>query len=548
MILQFREWLFVENTVSQFLKSNPEQVIVTQATTIVKNTLKSLAWARSIPDDKLAPVVKLFAYWIIQMQAASKKQTQEPGSTITHENMWTGDMIRNIVMRNFVAETSDFLAMILVDQANIARSKFNNPQYTLPMLKKDSEDWHAKLAAQTRQSADPGRRVDLPGMPAGYYWVSLDRGSCDKEAEAMGHCGNAGFKEGDNVWSMRDPKGVPHLTFIVNKKILGESKGYANNKPEAKYHPHIIALLLGQENGEDIIQYIRGGGYKPEANFELSDLDRATRDELLKKKPQLDDFFMYLREQAGGDEKKWKAAMDDTFNFEFARIDVNAQEVVVKEFGDISQMIEWLKENTESKLDEVPDFDEMGDFDFHVSHRDALGHFKNNADKEAEALMDEIIKALEAKEGDKDDDDEDYDDEDHDVAWACEQDDDVSNAIDWSCGDGWRSGSEGAAFKHVAEFFKREQDHDGNGFWTDATYGGGWNIRIGLKDLEKLYKSKDDPTDWNNSYQDIPNHINFRYSPPYNGHSDFDEDAYNERLKEMLEDALKNLKKETPTE
>jgi hypothetical protein len=542
MMLQFREWLFVENTVSQMLKSNPDQPTVANLQTEVRSYLKRFGWARTIPDPQLDPLVKLVTYWLLLMHTASKKTAAAPDSTVKHEDMWTQDMIQ-LWIRTLTNDYADYLATILTEQPQIARSKFNNPQYKPDNLKADSVAWHEKIATQKRKVADPGRRVDLPGMPAGYYWVSLDRASCDKEAEAMGHCGNAGFKEGDIVWSMRDPKGVPHLTFIVNNKMLGESKGFANNKPESKYHPHIIAFLLGQDQGSDIVQYIRGGGYKPEANFHISDLEKGMKEQLLAKKPQLNDYFMYLKALAGGDEKKWKKAIDDTFNFEFNRVDVNKGEVVVKEFGDIQQLIDWLKEETDSKLDQLPDFDNMESFDFHMNLDDALSHFKNDADKENEALMDQIIAALEGN-TEKDDEDEDYDD--HDVAWACEQDDEVENAVRWSADDGWRSGSEGAAYKHVLHFFKQESDHDGNGFMTDATYGGGWYIKITLKDLEELYKSIDDSTDWANGYQEISKYINYKYDQPYGGHSEFDDDAYNERLKEMLGDVLNGLKKDEP--
>jgi hypothetical protein len=36
------------------------------------------------------------------------------------------------------------------------------------------------------------------------------------------------------------------------------------------------------------------------------------------------------------------------------------------------------------------------------------------------------------------------------------------------------------------------------------------------------------------------------YDQPYGGHSEFDDDAYNERLKEMLGDVLNGLKKDEP--
>jgi hypothetical protein len=63
-------------------------------------------------------------------------------------------------------------------------------------------------------------------------------------------------------------------------------KGRANNKPDAKYHPHIIELLR-----LPLVTGIRGGGYAAEQNFALSDLPKAIENDLVEQKPELGSFL-----------------------------------------------------------------------------------------------------------------------------------------------------------------------------------------------------------------------------------------------------------------
>jgi len=127
--------------------------------------------------------------------------------------------------------------------------------------------------------------------PDGSEWVNLNKGYCDKESEAMGHCGNAGAKEGDTILSYRSIQEVdgqkmwkPHLTFILDTEtgLLGETKGRGNGKPSEKYHNVIVDLLRLPE-----VKGIKGGGYMPDNNFKLSDLPEETQDELVEEKPGL---------------------------------------------------------------------------------------------------------------------------------------------------------------------------------------------------------------------------------------------------------------------
>lgn len=127
----------------------------------------------------------------------------------------------------------------------------------------------------------------------GSAWINLNRPACSEEADAMGHCGNAGGYDEETILSFRtkaeDPETgrtfwSPKLTFILNKETgkLGEMKGRGNDKPAKRYHPYIIALLK-----LPIIKGIRGGGYMPENNFALSDLDQEAQNALVKEKPKL---------------------------------------------------------------------------------------------------------------------------------------------------------------------------------------------------------------------------------------------------------------------
>jgi hypothetical protein len=109
-------------------------------------------------------------------------------------------------------------------------------------------------------------------------WNWIDARYCDAESAHMGHCGNrANPKPGDSLLSLRQLRGAtraPHLTFIYNKdsKTLGEMKGKANEKPNAKYHEFIVQLLIKMPDPINI-NYLKGSGYASDRNFTLNDLN-----------------------------------------------------------------------------------------------------------------------------------------------------------------------------------------------------------------------------------------------------------------------------------
>ena len=167
-------------------------------------------------------------------------------------------------------------------------------------LEEAEEEWEQNQAREIEPEPDDQIIIDY----GKYAWVKLDREYCDAEGKAMGHCGNTGSpQEGDRILSFRskvgETKQKPHLTFILDKDgYLGEMKGRGNDKPSEKYHPYIIDLLQ-----KDFVKGIKGGGYLPQNNFSLSDLDEEKRKALVEQKPQLGTSYDILQADGSPSER-----------------------------------------------------------------------------------------------------------------------------------------------------------------------------------------------------------------------------------------------------
>ena len=127
----------------------------------------------------------------------------------------------------------------------------------------------------------------------GSQWVALDVGYCSEEGGLLKHCGNIEGKtnKDERIWSYRIPsnkiKGLfePKLTFIFNtaKKTLGEMKGFANAKPDSKYHKYIVSLLSTPGR----VNYLQGAGYNSPNNFSINDIDDNLFTKLYELNPDL---------------------------------------------------------------------------------------------------------------------------------------------------------------------------------------------------------------------------------------------------------------------
>ena len=193
---------------------------------------------------------------------------------------WTALQYSKTDNPNTLKEKLD--ALLAFFNAKYTTINFRNPNLTLEELDRQNDTWHNELSQKTGMGSRGDIGKPIIKFPDGWQWVNLDKGYCAIEGQAMGHCGNASPRDGDNILSLRDRRNVPYLTFIVNKKSLGEMKGRSNNKPEIRFHPYIMTLLKSP-----YVEKIHGGGYAPQNNFKIGDLSVKDYTELHQKKPDL---------------------------------------------------------------------------------------------------------------------------------------------------------------------------------------------------------------------------------------------------------------------
>lgn len=285
--------LLNENTISQELKKMSKQ----NWQVFDKINKKVIEWTKnyfygSELNDK---AIEVFAKWVFfRMEKRLSIFGGKPDAHLSAapSTISTNTLVfLNIEFDKIVAGTHGLYDFLIASVQNNKwnpqlASKFNNPEFDESDLRSLSIQYHEDLKKKRRNM--PGRvGENILSFPDGYSWIDLKRGSCDVESITMGHCGNKGAKLGDTILSLRDKKNIPHLTFILNRGVLGEMKGRSNDKPASKYHPYIIELLK-----LPIIKRIKGEGYLPENNFKLSDLNNDQLSDLIKFKPEIENDFI----------------------------------------------------------------------------------------------------------------------------------------------------------------------------------------------------------------------------------------------------------------
>ena len=157
----------------------------------------------------------------------------------------------------------------------------NNVFAELSKIEREYTELQAKTKGVDPQTND----YKLLEFPDGTNWWFIDRAYCPEEGRSGGHCGNVVGKHdtAQRILSYRDRNNRVILTFILEKdKRLGEMKAKFNQKPEDRYHPQIMSLLLNP-----IVQGIKGEGYLADTNFSVFDLDERYLKILQAQKPKL---------------------------------------------------------------------------------------------------------------------------------------------------------------------------------------------------------------------------------------------------------------------
>lgn len=153
-------------------------------------------------------------------------------------------------------------------------------------LKKLEEKWR-ELQSKTQGVPIQEGDYKLFEFADGTAWWFVDRAYCPEEGRSGGHCGNVvGQQQTDQrILSLRTKNNQVICTFILEPDgTLGEMKAVNNRKPEERYHPHIIKLLMWD--------HINGiaptdNQYNPDANFNIFDLDETNFAYIDQNKPEL---------------------------------------------------------------------------------------------------------------------------------------------------------------------------------------------------------------------------------------------------------------------
>jgi len=252
-------------------------------------------------------------------------------------------------------------------QVNQVEWEANLPPNELQIkLIEAEQEWRKKQEQEIEPEPDDQIIIDY----GKYAWVKLDKEYCDLEGRAMGHCGNtASPKAGDRLLSFRTKidggRQRPHLTFILDKNgFLGEMKGRGNDKPSEKYHPYIVDLLQ-----KDFVKGIKGGGYMPENNFDLSDLDDSTREQLIDAKPALGGISeLYEKEGLTDDVLNLFESQLDGSDLDYEEVVKNVQDpyIIVEKFDNLDEIIDTFSvDRTVSDLKDA--VSEDGDFIENIS-------------------------------------------------------------------------------------------------------------------------------------------------------------------------------------
>jgi len=286
---------FVEKVSATFPKYNRNyfNTAITQAKKILKR------------EDRIVWYLRLLRLEVVFQYYHKTPKTEETKAILdtelkkynkkSRQNL-TWDVLKTFFPMNSKLSALEHFLSLKINDINRYIFKYQTPPEIAKEFLELEEEYNDAMGDEDRLIPENDETLFLD-CGNGYKWFNLERGYCSAEAKAMGHCGNepARYDRNQTILSLRQfvKKGTegywkPIATFIYHRheKSLGEMKGKNNTKPVKRYHPQILKLLY-----DDRIQAIHGGGYLPEENFSVNDLDEAVRDKLLEAKPRLMTFI-----------------------------------------------------------------------------------------------------------------------------------------------------------------------------------------------------------------------------------------------------------------
>lgn len=158
-------------------------------------------------------------------------------------------------------------------------------QMTWQEAEQRATEWHDSLEAGGEVENILGDNSEIiHKFPDGYSWVLTKSHYCDKSQASMGHCATASRED---MYLLRLIKGKEEFItadWHPQDEYIMQLKGKGNSKPIPKYHPYIL-WLLGDSGMVDELK--TDEGFRPETNFQLTDLSTEQAITLLNKNPYL---------------------------------------------------------------------------------------------------------------------------------------------------------------------------------------------------------------------------------------------------------------------
>lgn len=226
---------------------------------------------------------KIFEY-LVSRQMSQEGAEKNKSIQDTKNYLKTGNAVG--IFKNEISSIMDWFRVGL--NGNI-RQHENESFISLYQL---SKEWHDSLGVgegdiNYNEENEVIRDYREDGI--GFYWVNLETNNSPEECERMGHCGRTNYN--NTIYSLRETKRLnpkytlnkSHLTAAVgNDGVLYQMKGPKNSKPQEKYHPYIIDLLL---NDDDIQSF--GSEYDSSSDFNLVDLTEEQIKKIYDQRPEL---------------------------------------------------------------------------------------------------------------------------------------------------------------------------------------------------------------------------------------------------------------------
>jgi hypothetical protein len=339
------------------------------------------------------------------------------------------------------------------------------------ILEKLENEWKRKQEKKAQHLQPQEGDQKIIDFGNGWAWWLLNRAFCPEEAKAMGHCGNEGaYETEERILSLRKQGAAgyrPSLTFILDAEgYLGEMKGRGNDKPAEQYYPYIIKLL---EN--PLIKGIVGGGYLPENNFDLSDLDDADIDRLIEMKPELANASL-LYKRFGVTDQFVQKVIKEIAQSELSSLpkldwDNELKLFIVHRYDDVYKLIEDYGNDSMKRMVDGDVFDYYNFYDW--VNDDAKFDLFTHLHQLALDRIAEYINKKYPREDDDNQEENDYDDREmFDI--LNDNDDDIINILDVGLEEGYRTGTEKDAWESMRNSISSGFSYDGVAELTGITY------------------------------------------------------------------------------